>query len=420
MNLPQDERHAEIMTWSEQEADLFLHEWRIWAREDQIIEPGDWRVWLILAGRGWGKTRTGAEWVREQVKSYSLVNLIGATADDARDIMIQGESGILAICPDRERPRYIVSQRKLEWPNGAESLIFTADEPERLRGKQHTKLWADEVGAWRYPEAYDQAMFGLRLGNNPQAVVTTTPRPTPLIRDLSKHPKTVIRRGTTYDNRENLAEAFFDDIIRKYEGTRLGRQELNAELLDDTPGALWTRDLITLNRAPGDLARVVVAVDPSGGDDPENDEVGLVAAGRGKDQRGYVLRDHSGRYSPDGWARRTVALFDELKADRVVAEANFGGQMVESTLRTVRRDLPIVMVHASRGKAIRAEPIAALYEQRKVDHTDVFPQLEDELCTWTPLDKRSPNRLDALVWAMSDLFRRGGEPSLAFQDGRSI
>jgi phage terminase large subunit-like protein len=281
-------------------------------------------------------------------------------------------------------------------------------------------LWADEVGAWRYPEAFDQAMFGLRLGDNPQVVVTTTPRPTPLIRDILARPKTVVRRGSTYDNRDNLAGAFFDDIIRKYEGTRLGRQELNAEILDDTPGALWTRDLIRLNRAVPDLARVVVAVDPSGGDEPENDEVGIVAAGRGKDQRGYILADASARYSPDGWARRAVALFDELHGDRIVAEANFGGAMVESTLRTVRRDLPITLVHASRGKAIRAEPIAALYEQHKVDHADVFPALEDELCTWTPLDKRSPNRLDALVWAMTDLFRRQGEPSMAFQDGVRI
>lgn len=419
-SLPHDERHAWIQSLTEEQADILLHEWRGWARPDQIIEPGDWRVWVILAGRGWGKTRTGAEWVREQVKVYPLVNIIGATADDARDIMIEGESGILAVCPDHERPAYLVSKRRLEWPNGAQTLIFTADEPERLRGKQSMKLWCDEVGAWRYPEAFDQAMFGLRLGDNPQTVVTTTPRPTSLIRDLLARPGTVVRRGSTYDNRDNLAEAFYTDIIRKYEGTRLGRQELNAELLTDTPGALWTRDLIRLNRAVPDLARVVIAVDPSGGDEPENDEVGIVAAGRGKDHRGYILADHSARYSPDGWARRAVGLFDELKADRIVAEANFGGAMVESTLRTVRRDLPITLVHASRGKAIRAEPIAALYEQHKVDHADVFPALEDELCTWTPLDKRSPNRLDALVWAMTDLFRRQGEPSMAFQDGVRI
>jgi phage terminase large subunit-like protein len=419
-NLPPDERHAWIQSLTEAQADILLHEWRGWARPDQIIEPGDWRVWLILAGRGWGKTRTGAEWVREQVKSYPLVNIIGATADDARDIMIEGESGILSVCPDHERPAYLVSKRRLEWPNGAQTLIFTAAEPERLRGKQHMKLWADEVGAWRYPEAFDQAMFGLRLGNNPQVVVTTTPRPTALIRDLLARPGTVVRRGSTYDNRDNLAEAFYTDIIRKYEGTRLGRQELNAELLTDTPGALWTRDLIRLNRAVPDLARVVVAVDPSGGDEPENDEVGIVAAGRGKDQRGYILADHSARYSPDGWARKAVAVFDDLRADRIVAEANFGGAMVESTLRTVRRDLPITLVHASRGKAIRAEPIAALYEQGKVDHAQVFPELEDELCVWTPLDKKSPNRLDALVWAMTDLFRRQGEPSMAFQDGVRI
>jgi phage terminase large subunit-like protein len=243
-SLPPDERAEWIQSLTEEQASAALHDWRLWARPDQIIEPGDWRVWMIIAGRGYGKTRAGAEWTREQARHYPLVNIIGATADDARDIMIEGESGILNICPGSERPQYLVSKRRLEWPNGAQTLIFTADEPERLRGKQHMKLWADEVGAWRYPESFDQAMFGLRLGDNPQVVVTTTPRPTPLIRDLLKRSGTVVRRGTTYDNRDNLAEAFYTDIIRKYEGTRLGRQELLAEILLDTPGSLWTRDMI--------------------------------------------------------------------------------------------------------------------------------------------------------------------------------
>jgi phage terminase large subunit-like protein len=420
--LPPDERRAEIASWTEAQAEIYLREWREWARPDQLIEPGDWRTWLILAGRGWGKTRTGAEWVREQARSYPLVNIIGATADDARDIMIEGESGILNICPDHERPAYLVSKRRLEWPNGATTLIFTADEPERLRGKQHMKLWADELAAWRYPEAFDQAMFGLRLGNNPQVVVTTTPRPTPLVRDLMARPGTIIRRGTTYDNRDNLAEAFYSDIIRKYEGTRLGRQELLAELLTDTVGALWSRALIRLNRNVPDLRRVVIAVDPSGGDGAENDEVGIIAAGVGGDSRGYVLADHSGRYSPDGWARRAVALYDELDADLIVAEANFGGQMVAHTIQTVRPQINVKLVHASRGKAVRAEPVAALYEQGRVDHTDVFSQLEDELCTWTPFDRQSPNRLDALVWAMTNLMvKRQSVGSIAFDgDGKRV
>src|SRR5688500_13108796 len=243
-NLPPDERAAWIQSLSEEQADLFLHDWHEWARPDQIIEPGNWRVWVILAGRGWGKTRTGAEWGREQVKSYPLVNIIGATADDARDIMIEGESGILSVCPDHERPAYLVSKRRLEWPNGATSLIFTADEPERLRGKQHMALWMDEAASWRYPDAYDQAMLGLRLGDNPRAVVTTTPRPVRLVRELLTSPTTVVTRGSTYENRENLAPAFLEQIVTKYEGTRLGRQELMGEYLDHFPGALWTRNMI--------------------------------------------------------------------------------------------------------------------------------------------------------------------------------
>jgi phage terminase large subunit-like protein len=381
---------------------------KVWTpRPNQVPPAWDWSVWLILAGRGFGKTRTGAEWVIAQTKAgYDLVNIIAATADDARDISIEGESGIMAVADGYWRPHYQPSRRRLVWPNGARSLIFTADEPERLRGKQHKKLWADELGAWRFPEAWDQAMLGLRLGDVPQAVITTTPRVTPLIKDLLSRDgdDVAVTRGTTYENRANLAPSFYSSIIRKYEGTRLGRQELNAEILDDVPGALWTRSLIRLNRNVPDLRRAVVAVDPSGGDDPENDEVGIVGGGLGVDGRGYVVADRSGRFSPDGWARRAVQLYDDLHADRIVAEANYGGAMVEHTIRTVRKDIKVVLVHASRGKAVRAEPVAALYEQGRIDHADVLTELEDELCTWTPFDGISPNRLDALVWLLTDLM----------------
>jgi phage terminase large subunit-like protein len=393
------------------------YEWRAWARPEQLAPPWQFRTWLILAGRGYGKTRIGVEWVREKVRRYSLVNLIGATADDARDIMIEGESGILAKCPPDERPHYAKSDRQLHWPNGAKSLIFTADEPDRLRGKQHMKLWADELAAWRYPESWDQAMLGLRLGDNPQVVATTTPRPTELIRELIKDKTTHVTRGTTYDNRANLAPAFFDAIIKKYEGTRIGRQELKGEVLEDTPGALWTLTILDQGRvklAP-DMNRIAVGLDPSGG----RGERGIVSAGVGlchckgpPEMHGFILGDASGVYGPDTWGRATVKEFDRVSADRIVVERNFGGDMASALLRTVAPSLSIVEVTASRGKMIRAEPVAALYEQGKVHHVGAFPKLEDQLCNWSPLEGGpSPDRLDALVWVLTSLMLDKGGPS---------
>lgn len=379
-------------------------------RPEQIPPPGDWRVWLILAGRGWGKTRTGAEWTIASARDYPLTNLIGATTDDARDIMIEGESGILACAPASFRPAYKPGLRRLEWPNGARSLIFTADEPERLRGKQHMRLWMDEAAAWRRPDAYDQAMFGLRLGADPRAVVTTTPKPVRLVRELREASTTVVTRGSTYDNRANLAPAFFDQIITKYEGTRLGRQELGGEYLDDTPGALWHRAMFEPRRAAPDLRRVVVAIDPATTSGEDSDETGIVVVGLGVDGRGYVLDDVSCRLSPDGWAKRAVAAFEKHKADRVVYEANQGGDMVAHTLRTVANRLPLRAVHASRGKRTRAEPVAALYEQGRVSHVAAFDDLEDQLVSWTPDSGESPDRLDALVWGLTELLV-AAEPS---------
>jgi phage terminase large subunit-like protein len=394
-----------------------------WTPRPEQVEPdGDWRVWLILAGRGWGKTRTGAEWTRKTVKTSRYVNLIAATADDARDIMIEGESGILNICPPAERPQYLVSKRRLEWPNGATSLIFTADEPERLRGKQHMALWMDEAAAWRYPDAYDQAMLGLRLGDNPRAVVTTTPRPVRLVRELLASPTTVVTRGSTYENRANLAPAFLQQIVTKYEGTRLGRQELLGEYLDDFPGALWSRAMI-VQKLPPDLRRIVVAIDPAVTATEDSDETGIIVAGVGVDGFGYVLADRSCRLSPDGWAKRAVAAFHEFAADRIVAEVNNGGDMVEQVIRTVATAgvyntaiagqqgfvarggaIPFTKVHASRGKAIRAEPVAALYEQKRVFHAEAFNDLEDQMVSWTPDSGDSPDRVDALVWAFTEMM----------------
>lgn len=406
-SLSEAEQKRLLASLSEADLDQFEHDWEGWiARPEQQIPPGDWYVWFIRAGRGFGKTRTGAETVREWAKHYRFVNLIGATADDARDIMVQGESGILAICPNGERPIYRKSDRQLVWPNGGKSLIFTADEPERLRGKQGEKLWADEVGAWRYEESWHQAMFGLRLGDKPQAVVTTTPRPTNLIKELLADPRTVETQGSTYDNRANLAPDFFTKIITRYEGTRLGRQELDAEILDDVPGALWTlTQLNTLRvlKAPA-FRRVVVGVDPAITSSEGADETGIIVCGFGQDGQGYVLDDLSIRASPHGWASAAVTAYYKHKADRIIAEANQGGEMVEHTIKTVDSTVPVKLVHASRGKQTRAEPIASLYEKGQMHHVGTFPKLEDQMANWTPDQAKSPDRMDALVWAFTELM----------------
>ncbi len=395
------------MQISEQDIPLILeafkYRWDANAREKQRLPEREFFVWLILAGRGFGKTRTGAETVRQWVRINSIVNLIGATADDARDIMIEGESGILSVCPSNERPTYKRSERKLLWPNGAISLIFTADEPERLRGKQAMKLWADELAAWRYPEAWDQAMMGLRLGAMPQAIVTTTPRPTKIILDLVADPRNVVTTGSTYENKANLSGGFFDYVIKKYEGTRLGRQELNAEILTDNPGALWKRsdiDRARVTQAPP-LDRIIVGVDPSA--TSGGDEAGIITGGRAGDHF-YTLSDDSVQGSPQTWAQAAVTAYHKYKANAIVAEDNNGGEMVEAVIKQVDRTVPVKRVHASRGKATRAEPVAAISEQGRDHHVGLFPALEDELCLWMPGDA-SPNRLDAKVWMITELMQ---------------
>ena len=400
------ERQTRLARLNSAEQSHLRYDWQFWRRPNQTPPPGNWRVWLILAGRGFGKTRTGAEQVREWVKHYRYVNLIGATSDDARDIMIEGESGILAICPKDERPNYVRNLSKLEWPNGAKSLIFTADSPERLRGKQHEKIWCDELASWRYDDAWDQALFGLRLGNNPQALVTTTPKPTKIIKMLIADKHTVTTRGSTYDNRANLADAFYDAIITRYEGTRLGRQELNAELLEDVEGALWKWsqiDACRIDKAPA-MLRVVVSIDPAVSANKNSDETGIIAAGLDSFRNGIVLGDASGIYSPLAWASKAIALYDTSQADCIVAEANNGGDLVEANLRAAGFTGKVKKVHASRGKQVRAEPIAAFYEQNKVHHVGTFAGLEQQMTTWAPTEDDSPDRVDALVWAMTELM----------------
>jgi predicted phage terminase large subunit-like protein len=414
--LPEQVRREAILGLSEDEAVQILYSWACWAREAQLPPPGDWRVWLLKAGRGYGKTRAGGEWIRSQVEKRicGRLALIGPTAADARDVMVEGESGLLAIAPPWCRPKYEPSKRRLTWPNGAMATTYSADEPERLRGPQHDGFWADEVGAWRYPEAWDMLMFGLRLGRNPRGVVTTTPRPNKLVKDLIKLPTTIVTGGSTYENRAYLPASFFSQIIARYEGTRLGRQEINGELLEDNPGALWTLtqiDNLRVKAAPT-FKRIVVAIDPAVTNTEDSDETGIIVAGLGDDNHGYVLDDLTVSASPDAWGRRAILAFIDHAADRIVAEVNNGGDLVENVIRMVAKDMGETIsykaVRASRGKAVRAEPVAALYEQGRIHHVGTFPRLEDQMCEYDPITStKSPDRMDALVWAFTELMIEG-------------
>ena len=392
-----------------------LYDWSFWARDDQMLPDGDWVNWLPLAGRGWGKTRTGAETVRQWIAmGFNYVNLIAATHDDLASVMIHGESGIIACCPPDEKPRYVKQARELRWPNGAKSLVFSAEEPDRLRGKQHMKLWCDELAAWRYTDAWDQAMLGLRLGSKPQVLITTTPRPTKIIKDLRKDPQTHFTTGSTYENAANLADVFISKVVGKYEGTRLGRQELGAEILDDMPGALFNREQIDRDRIEHrkllpPMSQIVVAIDPAVSTGEDADETGIVVCGLGDDKHGYVLEDASGVFSPTEWAREAVRLYRRWHANKIVGEVNNGGDMVEAVLRMENPNLPFKAVHATRGKAMRAEPVSLLYEQHKVHHLGTLAKLEDQLCVFTSDFDRakagySPDRLDAMVWGLTELM----------------
>ena len=390
--------------------------WRAKARPSQLPPPGDGNGWLVMAGRGFGKTRTGAEWVKEEVEAGNAkrVAMVAPTAADARDTMVEGESGILSISSDWCRPVYEPSKRKLTWPNGAIAHTFSSEEADRLRGPQFDLAWADELAAWNDPvAAWSMLQFGLRLGKHPRWIATTTPRPLKLIKELLEREgrDVVVTRGSTFENAANLAPPFLDAIRARYEGTRLGRQELNAELLEDTPGALWKREWIDagrIHRVPH-LKRIVVAIDPAVSSSEGSDETGIVVAGMALDGQGYVLEDVSGRYGPDEWARKAVAAYQRWKADRIIAEKNNGGDMIASTIRSIEGNIPFRAVHASRGKVIRAEPISALYEQGKVHHVGSFTELEDQMCAFTSDFDRSrsgysPDRLDAMVWAFSELM----------------
>lgn len=394
---------------TDKEAEALLYDWNFWARPNQLPPPGDWFVWLLRSGRGFGKTRTGAEWVRAEIESgrRRRIALVGQSKADVRDTMIElGDSALLNVCPPWNRPVYESTKRRVVWPNGGVAIAYSGDEPDQLRGPQHDGAWVDELAKFRYPQGtWDNLELGLRLGSKPQAVVTSTPRPIPIIKRLLSDTAVVEVRGSTYENVGNLSPRFFERVRRLYEGTRLGRQELYGEVLDDVPGALWQRDSIERGRVRQhpQLLRVVVAVDPEASSEEGSAETGIVVAGRGADGHGYVLDDRSLQATPHGWASAAVTAYHLHHADRVIGEVNNGGEMVGYTVATVDPRVPFKAVHASRGKAARAEPVAALYEQGRVHHVGCFAELEDQMCSWLPGEK-SPDRMDALVWALTELF----------------
>ena len=381
------------------------------ARPEQLPPESDWHIWLYLAGRGAGKTRTAAEWLAWEAieKPGTRWAIVAPTFADARDTCAEGQSGILSIL---RRYKMLASWNRsmgeIVLHNGSRIKLFSADEPDRFRGPQHHGAWCDELAAYRYTDAWDQLQFGLRLGSKPRIVVTTTPRPTPLIRELAgrEDGSVAITRGSTFDNAANLAPSALLELQARYNNTRLGRQELYGEILEDQEGALWTRGLIERNRvqkAPA-LSRVVVSVDPAVTNTAASDETGIIVAGCDTAGHGYVLFDGSFRGSPLDWATRAVDLFDEYKADSLLVEVNQGGDMVSAVLKQVRPSLPIREIRAHVGKRLRAEPVAAMYEQGRVHHVGTFDRLEDQMTIWTPQDATSPDRLDAMVQAFSDLL----------------
>lgn len=388
--------------------------WLAGARPNQLPPPGEWFVWMMLWGRGTGKTRTAGEWLDDEVRSGRTghqVLIAGRTPSDVRDYALHGPGGLLTNHPDI---RHKASERLLVWPNGVEGLIRSGANPEEFRGASSDRAWLDEFAAWDYPEeSWNNLMFGMREGKSPRIVIATTPRPIPIVKAIMAMPTTVFSRATSYENRANLADIYVRAVLDPLMGTRLGRQEIEAELLDEVEGALWSLKVIDAGRvkrdAVPDLKRIAVGVDPQG-TKKQGSMTGIVAVGEGADGHFYVLEDASVNGTPHEWGHAAVACYERHAADRIVAEKNFGGDMVEQTIRTVRENVSYEAVVASRGKRQRAEPGAALYEQGKVHHAGVFAALEDEMCGFTPDTKESPNRMDALVWALTALAF--GEPEV--------
>ena len=423
---------AELSDWPSDVLELFYADWAVWARDDQLPPAtadamAPWRTWLFLGGRGAGKTRAGAEWVRAEALSLcnstgapKRIALVGETIRDVRSTMIDGPSGLLAIHARREQPTFETARNRLVWPNGAIAQLFSAERPAGLRGPQFHAAWCDELVKWRHAEeTWDMLQFALRLGTSPRAVATTTPKPKPFLKRLMADAATVVTRASTLANSANLAPSFIAEMQRRYRGTALGRQELDGEVIAETSGALWRRDWIDDQRVSSkpELGRIVVAVDPPVTAHAKSDACGIVVAARGADQRGYVLADRTlkGR-SPKVWADAVVGAFHDFDADAIVAEVNQGGDLVEQIIHQSDASVPIRKVRATRGKWVRAEPVAALYAQGRVAHVGVFDRLEDQMLRFGTdggFGARSPDRLDALVWALTDLMlTQAAVPSL--------
>lgn len=393
--------------------------WLKTARHKQIAPSEEYYIWLILAGRGWGKTRTGAQ----DIALYALRNpgtncaVVAPTHGDLRRVCFGGPSGLLSIIPDDCFSKtafkgYSSSTSEIRLQNGSKISGFAAQEPDRLRGPQFHRAWCDELAAWRYPETFDQLMFGLRLGDKPQCVITTTPKPSKIIKQLMERKDCYITRGNTFENEANLAESALAMLKERYEGTTLGRQELFAEIIENVEGALWNANMIEEARLideERDLTNIIVAIDPAVTSNENSDETGILVVGKDANNEYYVLEDLSGRYSADKWGRIAVKAFYEWEADRIVAEVNNGGDLVERLLRNIDFNIPYRSVHATRGKLVRAEPIAALYEQKRVHHVGTFPDLETQMCSYTGDIKTSPDRLDALVWGLTELSKSRGQ-----------
>jgi len=425
--------------------------WHTQRREAQTPPDWPWQIWLVMAGRGFGKTRTGSEWSREQVmyNNRRLGHFVAPTAADARDVMIEGPAGFLKACKDVGWPaKYYPSRTQIVCQNGAIINIYSAEEAERLRGPQCDFLWADEVATWKKAQyVWDMAMFGLRLGDNPQALATTTPRPVPLVKSILADARSdekpngtvAVTGGSTYENAKNLAKSFLDKIVRKYEGTRLGDQELLGKLLLDIPGALWSARLIEEARiivrpddpnpplSDLDLYRVAVGVDPMA-KNPEDEEdldnpseTGIIVAGLGPRDEGYILADESMAGTPAEWGAGAVRAYHRYRADFIVAEANNGGMMVAHVINSIDPNVPVKLVTASRGKITRAEPVSSFYEQFRVHHVGHFPQLEDQMTTYVGDPKqKSPDRMDAMVWVITALMVGLGTAELSQETAQAF
>lgn len=430
-----DEIYDEL---SMEEKRLLPYIWKCWARPEQLTPQEEYTIWLYLAGRGAGKTRSGAEWSRDKVKQgFRRGAFVARTAADTRDVMVEGESGLLECCPPWDRPNYEPSKRRITWPSktivtkwgmrkerGALITLYSAEKPDALRGPQHEFGWCDELASWeRLEDTWDNFLMGLRLGSNPQCMISSTPRPLKVIKELLKDDTCIVTKGSTYDNRENLAPAFFNKVISRYKGTRLGRQEIYAELLDDNPDALFSREDVDNNRiekeeVPETIMSMVVSIDPAVTSGEESADTGIIVAGMDEDKKFYIFDDKTCHKRPDGWAREAIKAYHIRKADKIIGEVNNGGDLIETVIQSIRWEFPegtpkelrypdgmdvsYDQVRATRGKAVRAEPISALYEQGRVHHVGYFPELEDQMCQWSPnLKEKSPDRLDALVWALT-------------------